>query len=137
MTKKRKTLAQLKKEARAKKQDRDRESLCKRCGACCHVKVGLSDGTYVVHPHIFCKYLTDANSCTVYERRFTIKEPKICFPREEMVSRDYILAEGCPYTMLRPGYRAARLVTSEEFDIIVEREIRLGNYNILLANRFF
>jgi uncharacterized cysteine cluster protein YcgN (CxxCxxCC family) len=137
VAKKRKTLMQLKKEAMSKKQDSEWESLCKRCGACCHVKVGLSDGSYVVHPFIFCKHLTDNNLCVVYDRRFAVNEAKICFSREEMISRDYILAEGCPYAKLRPGYKTAQLVTPEEFDIIIERELQLGNYNILLANRVF
>jgi hypothetical protein len=38
---------------------------------------------------------------------------------------------------MRPGYKPARIVTQEEFDLIVEKELEAGNYNILLANRVF
>jgi uncharacterized cysteine cluster protein YcgN (CxxCxxCC family) len=137
MAKIKKTFAQLKKEAIAKKQEKDLESLCRRCGACCHVKIGLSDGSYVVHPYVACKYLTTDNLCAVYDRRFILVEAKICFTREDMINKDHILAEGCPYLKLRPGYKPARLVTPAEFDSIIVREIELGNYNVLLANRTF
>ena len=132
MAKKKKTFAELKKAAATRKE----ESLCRRCGLCCHIKVGLSDGTYVLHPTATCKYLTPDNLCSIYGSRLK-GEDVICFSREEMIEVDYRLPEGCPYTKMRPGYRPARIVSQEEFDRIVEKELEAGNYNILLANRVF
>ena len=129
-------MTQRKKEACLRKQEDDIEALCRRCGLCCHVKVGLSDGSYVVHPFITCKYLSADNQCTVYEQRFSC-DSAICFSREEMINRDFLLPEGCPYTGLRIGYKPARIVTRAEFDDIVVQELEVGNYNILLADRAF
>lgn len=137
MSRKRKSFAEIKKQAIMQKQEKELESLCRRCGACCHVKVGLSDGNYIVHPNVACKYLTTDNLCSVYHRKYIAVESKICFTREEMINKDYILVEGCPYLKLRPGYKPARLVTQAEFDSIIVKELESGNYNILLANRVF
>jgi len=136
MPKIRKTLTQKKKEALLKKQDTELESLCRQCGLCCHVKLGLSDGSYIVHPFITCKYLSVNNTCAVYEKRFSC-DSAICFTREEMISKDFLLPDGCPYTSLRKGYKPARIVTQAEFDSIVQHELEVGNYNILLADRAF
>ena len=136
--KKKKTFAEMKKEAISRGQEKEFESLCRRCGACCHVKVGLSDGNYIVHPYVVCKYLTRNNLCSVYDKRFiTIESKIICFTRQEMISKDHILVEGCPYTKLRTGYKAAKIVTSDEFDKLIVKELDLGNYNVLLANRAY
>ena len=75
--------------------------------------------------------------CSVYEKRLLLDNSKLCFTREEMIQRDYVLVEGCPYTKLRQGYKASKLVTQKEFEEIVEKELELGNYNILLADRVF
>ena len=136
MPKIKKTLTQRKKEALLKKQGKELESLCKKCGLCCHIKVGLSDGSFVVHPFMTCKYLSVDNRCTVYEKRF-LCDSKICFTRQEMITKDFLLPEGCPYTQLRQGYKSARIVTQAEFDDIVVHELEVGNYNILLADRAF
>jgi uncharacterized cysteine cluster protein YcgN (CxxCxxCC family) len=136
MSKKKKTFAKLKKEAILKKKEKELESLCRKCGLCCHVKVGLSDGSYLIHPTITCKYLTSNNECAVYDKRFEC-DSIICFSREEMINKDYLIPEGCPYTKLRPGHKPAKAVTHAEFDRIIAKELELGNYNILLANRVF
>ena len=136
MPKKRKTFTEKRKEAKQKKKETELESLCRICGLCCHVKVGLSDGSYVLHPFVTCKYLSVDNRCTVYKKRF-LCDSKICFTREEMIRKDFLLPEGCPYTALRRGYKPARLVTPAEFDEIVAHELEVGNYNILLAERAF
>jgi uncharacterized protein len=136
MPKIKKTLTQRKKEAFLRGQEITLESLCRKCGLCCHVKVGLSDGSYVLHPFVTCKYLSVDNRCTVYEKRF-LCDSKICFTREEMIRKDFLLPEGCPYTTLRHGYKPARIVTPAEFDEIVAHELEVGNYNILLAERAF
>jgi uncharacterized cysteine cluster protein YcgN (CxxCxxCC family) len=137
MTKKNKTLTQLRKEAILNKEEKALELLCKKCGACCHAKVGLSDGNYVVHPTLACRFLSDDNLCMIYHERFSAAKSKICFTRSEMIEKDYLLIESCPYVALRRGYKTARLVTQAEFDEIIARELELGNYNILLANRIF
>ena len=136
MPKKRKSFTQRRKEALLRKQENELESLCRKCGLCCHVKVGLSDGSYVLHPFVTCKYLTVDNQCTVYDKRF-LCDSKICFTRKEMITKDFLLPEGCPYTALRQGYKPARIVTPAEFDEIVVHELEVGNYNILLADRAF
>jgi uncharacterized cysteine cluster protein YcgN (CxxCxxCC family) len=128
-SKKKKTFA-------ARKQEASLEKLCRKCGLCCHIKVGLTDGTYIVHPSATCKYLKQDNTCSVYETRLS-SDSVICFTREEMIQKDFILPEGCPYTHQRSGYRPARIVSQREYDEIVEKELQLGNYNVLLVNRVF
>ena len=54
-----------------------------------------------------------------------------------MIKQNYILPEECPYSKIRDGYKAAKIVTQKEFDEIVERELEFGNYNILLLNRTY
>ena len=135
MAKRRKTLTELKKIALSRK-EKGFESLCRRCGWCCHIRVGLSDGTYVIHPTAACKYLGMDNLCTNYENRHNDRSV-FCFTREDMIKQDYILPEGCPYTKIRVGYKAARIVTEKEFEEIVSRELEAGNYNILLVNRIY
>jgi uncharacterized cysteine cluster protein YcgN (CxxCxxCC family) len=135
LAKRKKTFNELKKIALSRK-EKDFESQCRKCGWCCHIRVGLSDGTYVIHPTATCKYLNSDNLCTNYHNRHN--DPSVvCFTREEMINRDYILPEGCPYTKMRAGYKAARMVSEKEFDEIVSRELELGNYNILLVNRIY
>lgn len=137
MAKRKKSLSELKKEAIRRKQEKALELLCRRCGLCCHVKVGLSDASYVVHPHVACKYLSADNKCLIYKERSIAIRLKICFTREDMINKDYILVEGCPYTELRPGYKPSQVLTSAEFDELIAKELALGNYNVLLANRAF
>lgn len=136
MPKKRKTLAEKRQEVILKSKEKTLESLCRKCGLCCHIKIGLTDGSYVIHPIITCKYLTDNNLCSVYKQRH-LYDAKLCFTREEMISRDYQLPEGCPYVSLRQGYKPARVVTQAEFEDILVQELERGNYNILLAERVF
>jgi uncharacterized protein len=133
MSKKKKSFAALQKEALLKKKDQELETLCKKCGLCCHVKVGLLDGNYVVHPTVPCKYLNTDKTCDVYDKRFTCDVK--CFTREEMINKDYLLPEDCPYTKLREGYKPAKVVAQAEFDDIILKEIESGNYNVLLVNR--
>jgi uncharacterized cysteine cluster protein YcgN (CxxCxxCC family) len=103
------------------------ESLCRQCGLCCHIKIELSDGSFVIHPNVTCKYLTKDNLCEVYDNRAEVIELKICYTREHMIKEDYILVDGCPYTGLRPGYKAARMVSEDEFNSITLNEMSKGN----------
>jgi uncharacterized cysteine cluster protein YcgN (CxxCxxCC family) len=107
------------------------ESLCKQCGLCCHLKIGLLDGTFVIHPNIVCKYLSKDNLCEVYDKRAELIKLKICHTGEDLINQDYILVEGCPYTELRPGYRAVKVVSEDEFNSITLDEILKGNYNLM------
>jgi len=107
----------------------DLESLCRQCGLCCHIKAGLRDGTFVVHPAVICKFQNTDGTCTVYHERFALNPD--CKSLQEMVDQDYVLPEGCPYTHLRPGYKGAKVVSEEEFDRITLEEIVKGNYNIV------
>jgi uncharacterized cysteine cluster protein YcgN (CxxCxxCC family) len=135
MAKKKKTLIELKKAAKLKKEE-ELESLCRKCGLCCHVKMKLADGICIIHPYEVCKYLSIDNKCMVYNKRFTLSDYK-CPPREEIINKDYILPEGCPYTKFRQGYKPAKVVTYAEFEDIIVKELELENWNILLSNRFF
>lgn len=97
------------------------ELLCHQCGLCCHNKVPLSNGTYLVHPTSTCPYLEKDNRCQIYQKRFEINPH--CLTRDEMVGRDYVLPEGCPYTQLRKGYKPARVVDEEEFNKLMALEL--------------
>jgi len=108
------------------------ESLCRKCGLCCHIKVKLLDGTVIIHPTATCKF-QDANGiCSIYKKRFAINPA--CPPLEKILHKDYILPEGCPYTKLRPGYKAARVVTLEEFNRITLEDLLQGNCNLAQVN---
>ena len=137
MSIKKRSLLQLKKNAVIKKQEKALESLCRRCGACCRIRIGLSDGSYIVHPSLSCLFLSENNFCTVYEKRHIAIESKLCCTREEMINRDYILPDGCPYVGLRQGYKTVKVVTQAEFEIILVQELERGNYNILLVDRVY
>lgn len=90
------------------------ELLCSQCGLCCHLKVPLVDGSFGIHPTDTCEFLGEDNRCTVYENRF--EKCSTCLTRDQMVAKDYILPEGCPYTRLREGYKASRVLTEEELE---------------------
>ncbi len=114
------------------KEDNELESLCRKCGLCCHIKIGLTDGTYIVHPAAACKFLQPDGLCGIYKKRFKMN-PSGCFTRNEMIKKDFLLPEGCPYTRLRKGYKPARVVSEKEFMSIMITEELLGNKNILLV----
>lgn len=95
----------------------DLEDLCTNCGLCCHNKVIFPNGDCVVHPTLTCEFLGPDRRCTVYSRRFL--KCDTCLNRDEMVAKDFVLPEGCPYTKLRDGYKPARVVTEEEFERLI------------------
>jgi uncharacterized cysteine cluster protein YcgN (CxxCxxCC family) len=92
-------------------------------------KIGLLDGTAVIHPTIKCKYQNSDGVCTIYNERFKINPN--CNALKLLMDRDYILPEECPFTNLRPGYKAARVVSEEEFNSITKEEILKGNFNLI------
>lgn len=65
--------------------DTNLESLCRKCGLCCHLKIGLLDGTFIIHPYVTCKYLTKDNFCEVYDNRAEVIELKICYTGEDIM----------------------------------------------------
>ncbi len=90
------------------------ELLCRRCGLCCHLKVRVGNDEFVIHPEEGCRFLGSDGLCQVYQNRF--EKCSTCLSREKMIAKDYVLPEGCPYTKLRTDYKAAKVVTPEEFD---------------------
>lgn len=94
------------------------ELLCKRCGLCCHTKVWLLDGSgCLIHPSKKCEFLGDDNLCTVYHERF--EKASHCLTREEMIAKDYVIPDSCPYSKIRPGYKPAKVVTQDELDYLL------------------
>lgn len=130
--KKKKRSADLKRVSKIRKLRNEIESLCKKCGLCCHIKIGLLEGTYVVHPMLHCKFLRSDNLCSIYDKRLKMNPP-ICRTIEFMINNDYLLPEGCPYSELRKGYKPSKVVSQEEFDLICAMELLSGNYNFILA----
>jgi uncharacterized cysteine cluster protein YcgN (CxxCxxCC family) len=108
----------------------DFESLCTQCGLCCHAKIGLLDGTSLIHPRVICKYQNEKSGiCIIYNERFKIN-PK-CNSLKQIMERDGILPEGCPFIKLRPGYKVARVVSEGEFNRLTLEDLLKGNYNLV------
>jgi len=96
------------------------ESLCLQCGLCCHEKVKLSSGDVIINPTKKCKFLGEDKLCTIYESRFQLNPG--CLNFKQMIAKDYILPDSCPYTKLRSDYVPAIVVTKEEFDELMSEE---------------
>jgi uncharacterized cysteine cluster protein YcgN (CxxCxxCC family) len=76
--------------------DRDWESICKRCGKCCYEKVDLGGGVirYTDEP---CVHLDEeTNLCRVYENRHEA-EPDCISLTEHLVRTLNWLPEDCAY----------------------------------------
>ena len=84
------------------------ELLCKQCGLCCHNKVPLANGDYLIHPTNACQFLGPENRCRIYEKRFDVNPG--CLSREEMISKDYVIPETCAYASIRKDYKPAKVV---------------------------
>lgn len=85
----------------------DPETLCRRCGICCHEKVRF--GEQVVITDIPCPFLdVETNLCTVYPERF-VKQPR-CASAEDSVNGN-TLPDDCPYVGGLAGYRAPHLLS--------------------------
>ena len=100
------------------------ESLCEKCGRCCHAKVLVDGVVYFTRGH--CRYLDEASgSCTVYDRRFEHNEE--CIPVSKAIELR-ALPEDCPYVRDIHGYRGPRpyaalvLLLGEEFAENAARE---------------
>ena len=75
----------------------DREAVCRRCGASCHVAVPAGEAGTVVVPGLHCMFLEkqgDRFGCTVYAERFA--RAPWCHTAEEAQPLGY-LATDCPY----------------------------------------
>lgn len=82
------------------------ESVCRRCGRCCHHKIRFGDA--VVISDLPCDYLDPVtNLCTVYPERYA-RQP-LCSSAE--ISADIgVLPDDCPYVGGRSNYAAPLLL---------------------------
>lgn len=76
--------------------DRDWESICKKCGKCCYEKVDLGGGIirYTDEPCVFLD--VETNMCRVYENR-SVAEPDCISLTEHLVRTLKWLPEDCAY----------------------------------------
>lgn len=103
-----------------KKPDIKWESLCHRCGKCCHAKYDLLV-LVVADPEYTCKYLMDDNTCSVYHDRFDIKGCN-CIPLQKAVKKSGLLPPDCVYIHVNPKHKAIIFPSSvEEFWKTVEQ----------------
>ncbi len=83
-----------------------RESLCRRCGVCCHEKVRF--GQQVVITDIPCEFLdSKTNLCTVYPDRF-VKQPR-CASAEDSLAAGALPGD-CPYVGGKSDYPEPHLL---------------------------
>lgn len=84
----------------------DSESVCRRCGRCCHRKIRFGD--VVVITDVPCEFLDPVtNLCTVYPERF-VRQP-LCSSAEVSAATG-TLPEDCPYVGGRSDYVAPLLL---------------------------
>lgn len=85
----------------------DPETLCRRCGICCHEKIRF--GEQVVITDIPCPFLdVETNLCTVYRERF-VKQP-LCASAENS-AKTHTLPDDCPHVGGIAGYIAPLLLS--------------------------
>ena len=85
----------------------DTESLCRRCGLCCHEKVRF--GEQVVITDIPCEFLdVKTRQCTVYPERFR-KQPR-CSTAEDSAKANSLPGD-CPYVGGVSNYLAPHLLS--------------------------
>ncbi|MCX7805874.1 MAG: hypothetical protein N3A38_11885 [Planctomycetota bacterium] len=76
------------------------ESLCRRCGRCCHKKLDIGGVVYMTP--FPCRYLDEeTNLCKVYDRRHEVNPD--CLGVEEGIKRHAFPAD-CPYVRGLKGY---------------------------------
>lgn len=82
------------------------ESICRRCGECCRIKVELPGGRVVLTGE-YCKHLDVATKrCRVYAMRHLLLARDKCLSVPDAV-RLRMLPGDCPYVSGVEGYRAA------------------------------
>ncbi|MFO8057017.1 MAG: hypothetical protein R6V10_06960 [bacterium] len=96
----------------------DDESLCQRCGKCCHAAIRVRD-RMVLLQDLPCRYLSyqeDGHAlCTVYHlREFT---GWCCQTSVESVRKE-LYPPDCPYVQDIPHYRGKIELSAEEFEEI-------------------
>ncbi|MDR2540995.1 MAG: hypothetical protein LBD11_04370 [Candidatus Peribacteria bacterium] len=107
------------------------ETLCKRCGKCCHIKHRVGKIT-VIDPKLVCPHLQDDNTCDIYDHRLGPE----CLSVQEVLRKGIsgIIPETCGYAQLNPAYRFARDPSDiEEFWTLVAEngsvcEIKIARY---------
>ncbi|MDZ7814454.1 MAG: hypothetical protein U5N86_00155 [Planctomycetota bacterium] len=105
------------------------ESLCEKCGRCCHAKVLVDGVVYFTRGH--CRFLDAASGlCSVYDRRFELNNE--CIPVARAVQLGALPGD-CPYVPNRRNYSGPKpfeeLVASlgEEFAEKAAREALEGH----------
>lgn len=89
------------------------ESLCKRCGKCCHIKhdfiiYALAD------PERVCKHLNEDNTCSIYAKRLTSRCN--CMALKDAIKKTGLLPADCGYFHLNPDHTPLIIPASmEEF----------------------
>lgn len=94
------------------------ESLCRRCGRCCHSAMRLG-GRLVLLKDLPCRHLVwedDGRACCrIYERR---EETGFCNKLcRESVERN-LFPPDCPYMQGIPGYQGKVEVSEQEFEAL-------------------
>lgn len=97
------------------------ESLCRKCGKCCHLGF-IVDGIFVLCPQLPCKYLEENGDgtfhCKVYEDRHKVKW---CNPCTEETIKEGLFPPDCVYVQGIPDYRGKIELPEEEME---KRKIR-------------
>ena len=88
------------------------ESMCHRCGKCCHAKYDLFI-FFLADPSYVCKYLTYENACEIYEQRLSTEDCS-CISLKEAVTKTGLLPEDCAYIHLNPQHKVLIFPKSEE-----------------------
>lgn len=95
------------------------ESLCRRCGRCCHSAVWLG-GRFVLLKDLPCRHLAwneDGTAfCRIYEQR---EETGFCHKLSRRSVERNLFPPDCPYVEGIPGYRGKVEVSAEEFQALV------------------
>lgn len=104
------------------------ESLCLKCGQCCHKKL-QTKYIFIVNPTETCEHLVN-KTCTIYENRL---QPGKCIHIKEALKTNLMLPISCPYTKLKSGYQGFVMPNEETFNhimliclIIQNEEKKLG-----------
>jgi uncharacterized cysteine cluster protein YcgN (CxxCxxCC family) len=86
------------------------ETVCNRCGDCCHLAIQLPNGLIVSIPSLGCRFLRQEGisglySCEVYEERFVHEEARNWCSKGEDCIRQGLYPDHCPYVESIDGYQ--------------------------------
>lgn len=94
------------------KTDAQWEAMCHRCAKCCHAKYDLFV-FFLADPLYVCKYLTNENSCEIYQQRLS-KDDCSCISLREAVTKTGLLPKDCAYIHLNLNHKVLIFPKSEE-----------------------